>query len=404
MTDNQDHKNELKRHVIFVIESQYPYYTGGVETWLYNITNRMADIYDISIVTVAKYGNKANGKWENNNKNIKIYPVRNLNHKRFIRLFVHKHIALLNSDYTCKKMAKQINALLDEFGEDNSVLIALGTLYSAKAVRLVKKSRNKVVTIASNRGTHPETVSSYIYGTYFYLNRLQNKNLKSMDYIWTNGYDTKEYLKKKGFESIIIYNGVDIRKLMKQSAVSYETANVTGKRPVLVTIGSIGEIKGYGSIIEAVNILKEKYMIEVDFVGIGKGNVHQYDSLISKYGIESQIHLLGEHRDVVRYAKMADCTLCLGEGGGISMAALESMVSKTIVIAWDKPVYRQIIEHMKNGILVEYMNIEKLAESIKWVIDNKDKCEIIGDNAAKSVSIYDWDNIVESISKELNAL
>ena len=37
-------------NIVFLLNSPYPYYTGGRETWLYNITQRLCERHNIYII------------------------------------------------------------------------------------------------------------------------------------------------------------------------------------------------------------------------------------------------------------------------------------------------------------------------------------------------------------------
>ena len=41
--------------IVFIFDSTYPYYTGGIETWIYNVCERMIMQNEITIFTVKNF-------------------------------------------------------------------------------------------------------------------------------------------------------------------------------------------------------------------------------------------------------------------------------------------------------------------------------------------------------------
>lgn len=388
--------------IIFIFDSTYPYYTGGIETWIYNVCERLVEKHEITIFTVQNFRKDNDmGKFENINPNIRIIPVKNLRHIPGVRHLVHKHVALLNSDVTVYSMYREIKKYLNK--EDTYYLIGLGTVFAAKTVRLVKRKFKNVKAIASCRTLHPEVLAEECPGTGFIVKGMERRNLRKMDDIWTNGKDTQQALRKKGFDSHVIKNGVDYERLNKEKKYEYSKLRQKGDI-VIATIGTVSKIKGYYEIINAVSILKEEYNLNMHFVGVGKVNKRNrriFYSLAEKLNIREQVHLIGEHRNVVSYAKGADIMVCTSGGGGYGMAILESMVSKTPIVAWDSPVYQQLLEDGKSAKLVEPWDANALAEGIYYVHTHKEEVSAWGEKANRDAKNFDWSIVVEEIEEAL---
>ena len=93
--------------------------------------------------------------------------------------------------------------------------------------------------------------------------------------LWSNGIDTKDALKRKGFESIVIKNGVDFDNYDQIEAFDYKKIGLQNKIKV-VTIGTVQKIKGYYEIIDALRYLKDEYGVEVHLIGLGKGSLDRF--------------------------------------------------------------------------------------------------------------------------------
>lgn len=389
-------------NIFFLFDSTYPYYTGGIETWVYNVCERLVDRHNVTVITVENFrSDNYSGKFENINPKVRIIPVRNLNHVPIIRHFIHKHVAIFSSLVTIKCMVKRLINLLD--CSKKNYLIALGTVFMPRVAIRVKKKCPNVVTVASCRGTEPETLGEEYPGVGPFVQKLQKDNLNKVDQIWANGKDTEKMLYKKGFDAQIIKNGVDYNKLDSVPEYNYRKMGLEDKI-VIGTIGSVSKIKGYYQIIEAVAILESKYKLKVHFVGIGKVNARnktKFEKYAEKAGVKEQVHLIGEHRNVVSFAKGADVMVCASGGGGYGMSILESMVSKTPIVAWNNEVHKQLITNNKTGILVEAWNSEELADGIYRILIDPLKARKMGERARKIAKKFDWSIVVDEIESAL---
>lgn len=274
------------------------------------------------------------------------------------------------------------------------------------AVRLIKKDYKNVIAIASSRGLHPEITAMEYPGTGPIVRNMEKNNLKKMDVIWSNGLDTQKALQVKGFESIVIKNGVDFSKLDQEEKYNYQEIGLA-KEIIIATIGTVTRMKGYNEIIKAVKILKEKYDLVVHFIGIGKvsdRNRNIFEAYANELGIAKQIHLIGEHRNVVSYVKGADIVLGCSDGGGYGMAILESMVSRTPMVAWNTPVYQQLLVDGETAKLVKPWDEKALADGIYYTYKHNKEAKKWGENARKKAKEFDWTIVIEEIEKALKSL
>lgn len=385
-----------------MFDSTYPYYTGGIETWIYNVCERIASKYKVTIFNVENYrGDDAVGHFSNINSKIDFISIKNLCHIKMVKPFIRSYLSVFNSNVTARAMVKAFCKWNNP--DERYYVIALGTVFAAKAVRLIKKKCNNVVSIVSARSLHPEVLAESYPAVRKSVLKLEHKNLIDADMIWSNGEDTQIALQKKGFDSMIIRNGIDIKKLDDTAPFDMSKLGLKDKN-IVVTIGTVQKIKGYYELISAVRILKEEYNFELHLVGVGKGNLERFYHYAEKNGVRKQIHFTGEQRNVIAYAKAANLVACLSGGSGYGMAALESMLSKTPVIAWDSPVYRQLIDNGKSGILVEAWNPEALAKKIfsEWSVIEENVS--MGELAHTAVQKFDWSYVIMDIEDALQKL
>ena len=122
--------------IVFLFDSTYPYYTGGIETWIYNVCERMADKHEITIFNVKNFRkDDSMGSYHDINKKVKFISSKNLNHIPIIAPFVRSYLALLNSNITVHAMRKNFKCWID--AKEKCYVISLGTVFAAKTARLL---------------------------------------------------------------------------------------------------------------------------------------------------------------------------------------------------------------------------------------------------------------------------
>lgn len=262
-------------------------------------------------------------------------------------------------------------------------------------------------TIISSRGPHAE-----IYGTYWkwakkHILNTEKKNLQEADLIWSNGYDTQQLLKSKGFNSNVVLNGVDCKKISTQDLPPHvEISKATGVK--IVTIGTLLDLKGYPTMISSLEEIKQiDPNLTVDLFAFGKGNPEHYISMAASLGVEDRVHFLGEDKNAALYAKQADILLALGTsaGSGMSMAALEMMATGVPIIATDIYCYQQLITDCENGFLVPENDEQALAQKIvSLAAMKKEDLRRIGSLAQNIAHQNDWSVVADSVSQEFAML
>jgi glycosyltransferase involved in cell wall biosynthesis len=71
----------------------------------------------------------------------------------------------------------------------------------------------------------------------------------------------------------------------------------------------------------------------------------------------------------------------------------EYMAAGVPVISSDFPLWREIVEKAGCGILVDPMKPQAIADAIRWVIDNPDEAQAMGERGQRAVlETYSWEN------------
>ncbi len=193
----------------------------------------------------------------------------------------------------------------------------------------------------------------------------------------------------------VIYNGINLKEFNSGS-----TSKPTSQIPRIVFIGRFFYFKGISYLINAVSLLKKSLKdFSVELFGDGPLR-NRIEQQISQLGLHNEVHLHGFVRDrrkllsEIRAATVIAIPSLLEVGP--SIAHLEAMACKKVIVAFDMPFTREFITDMKTGILAKPCDSADLAQKLKLVLMNEQLCTRIGQNAYEYVrDNHDWSKIVE---------
>lgn len=142
-----------------------------------------------------------------------------------------------------------------------------------------------------------------------------------------------------------------------------------------VVIGNIGRLapqKGMEYFIEAAKLVLKKHPNARFFI-VGDGPLKdKLLEMIRQYHLEKFVYLLGYRSDIQNVMSQCDFIVLSSLWEGLPLTPIEAFsVSKTVV-ATSVDGTPEIVKNNENGLLVEPKNIEQLADSICYLIENND--------------------------------
>lgn len=214
------------------------------------------------------------------------------------------------------------------------------------------------------------------------LVRFIEKNFlhKKMTYILANSNAIKdELVKLEGVEEEkvkIIHNAVELNKINKHQK----------KEIRILHIANLIPYKNHGLLIKACSEIRYIKDFKVDLVGDGalsyKNNLEE---AIKKNDLTNKILFHGKVRDYKNIVKYSDIGVLTSDEEGLSNAILEYMSLSLPVIATNVGGNSEIIDHNKNGFLVEKNDYKGLAKYLKMLIFDKELCKKLGKNGYNKV-------------------
>lgn len=178
-------------------------------------------------------------------------------------------------------------------------------------------------------------------------------------------------------------------------------------KPTFIALGSLTKQKGFDYLLKAfaqVTPIKPEWMLTI----LGEGELRtELMELAIQLEISDKVSLPGRIKNPYSVLKTADIYVMSSRFEGFPVALCEAMGVGLPCISFNCPTGpADIIQNNVNGILVEYLNIEHLAQSMIDLANNPDICKRLSSEAIKinqtlnlSVIMSQWETIIRSECK-----
>ena len=197
------------------------------------------------------------------------------------------------------------------------------------------------------------------------------------------------------------------RHIVKQSAVvttvshwlSNEVFDLTQKRPIvapmpvaselfssggtrerdrLLFVGRLNEQKGIAALLQALAAMRTK--VSLDVIGDGPART-QLNELATSLGIASRVRFLGElpQPALADHYRAATALVVPSTGEGLGLVAVEAMMCKTPVVAFDSGGLVDVVQHDRTGILVPPGDVAALAKALDDLLARPDRGAALGE-------------------------
>lgn len=173
----------------------------------------------------------------------------------------------------------------------------------------------------------------------------------------------------------VIYNGISNRNKVIRSFEKKKN-NIN-----LIIAGAITEGKGQIDAVLAINELKNRGYnnIKLSIAGSGDTNILKYK--IDELGLNNNINMLGQVRNLPEIRKNNDIELVCSKSEAFGRVTIEAMMSMMPVIGANTGGTKELIKDKYNGLLYEQGNYKSLANKIEYFIVNRDEIERMAKNA-----------------------
>nr|WP_246454866.1 glycosyltransferase family 4 protein [Thalassotalea piscium] len=163
-------------------------------------------------------------------------------------------------------------------------------------------------------------------------------------------------------------------------------------------VGRFVHLKAQHHIIQAIGLLAEDIQKQLKLFFYGTGDLLEKNKNLAKELIPNvDVAFMGFVTDRNKIYENTDCLVVASETEGLSLAIIEALASGTPTIASKVGGNPELIRDNINGLLFDYSNIEKLAELIELMINNKALYEQFSNN---SIALFESNFSIERCTKK----
>ena len=182
-----------------------------------------------------------------------------------------------------------------------------------------------------------------------------------------------------------------------------EVLNIKNKEKIVLFVGHINKRKGIDLIIKTAQLLKDK---NIKFLVVGDGPEREKSiKLVSNSGLDEKIIFVGNRFDVHNFYNIADIFFLPSRGEGLAGVLMEAMIYQVPIVTSNITGTRDLVTHLKNGLLCETENYKCYALSIERLLNDKNLRNKFKENGLRKIKEeYLWDNNIknfESLYKKI---
>lgn len=165
-----------------------------------------------------------------------------------------------------------------------------------------------------------------------------------------------------------IYNGVELPNIQDISVHN-------NRKMAFCCIGAVSYSKNQMQIIEAANILLNKFFIRDFMVTIVGNEKNEYGDCLKQkiveYRLEDYVVFTGFCENIGAIYRQMDVGIMPSISEAFGRVTIEYMLHNLLVIASNRGANMELIEHGKTGLLYDIDCTDSLAELMLWSVQNK---------------------------------
>lgn len=231
---------------------------------------------------------------------------------------------------------------------------------------------------------------------------------KYVDMIIANSVSTSMYLNDYGIPSHkikVVFPIIDYN-LITKSKYDYNLKQLLKIPQNAFIIGSSGtgtNRKGINTFIQLA-VLIERLVSQKNIYYLWVGKIYEFETIsydINKSGMEDKIILPGEIVDPIPYYNIFDIFISCSKEESFGLSAIEAAALSKPLICFEKTGGLEEIVRQSDNIIIPYLNIIEMANSVIEIYNDKDKQIELGIKASNYVKRFDKDIVMNELVKLL---
>jgi sugar transferase (PEP-CTERM/EpsH1 system associated) len=206
-------------------------------------------------------------------------------------------------------------------------------------------------------------------------------------------------LPRKKISTII--NGIDTVRYAprRKPAHLLKEMGIEENTKVIGTVGRLAQVKDQTSMIEAFAIVN-RIIPDSVLLLVGDGPMRfELQQLVVKKNLGNSVVFAGSRMDIPDLLNLLDVFLLTSLSEGTSVSLLEAMASGIPPVVTEVGGNPSIVKNGVSGIIVKPKDIAGIADSITYLLNNKDILTSISQNAISTVKQhYSLNNMIEKYS------
>lgn len=202
----------------------------------------------------------------------------------------------------------------------------------------------------------------------------------------------------------VVYNAFESPKSKQTKEVAQKELSISS--PIILSVGRLVPWKGFDTLIEIIPHVRET-IPEAKLIIVGEGTQRKrLEALVQEKKLGHCIFFTGaiSHEKVLAYIKAADLFVLNTQYEGFSHLLLEVMSLGTPIVTTSVGGNVEIIEHKKDGVLVEYNDKKALYTEAVRILSDRENTEEMVKNASVKVLDYSTDSMIQGIIRVLSSL
>ena len=238
--------------------------------------------------------------------------------------------------------------------------------------------------------------------------RVEALLLKRMAGVITVNEDLADRVRRRG-GNVLVAPNYPRRDIFEDSVVDEEVLARYEDRRVVVYVGGLSEERGISRAIEVTARLRNNHP-DALMLFVGGFGCPEYrrivDALVDRLKVRDHVEFVGRvpHTEVPSYLAAAEVALFLLQPvnvryeWGEPIKYFEYTAAGLPIVVSDLPAKRRLAERIGNGVVVDPLNAEEIAQAISSLLQDPKRRQSMGEEGRKAfLETYNWDHVGKTL-------